>query len=120
MEIVDLTPAHESLFFVCLEDWSEEMKETGDRKERWYRRMKDQGLRVKLALDDAGTPGGMIQYLPAAYQLQGGDGFYHILCIWVHSYKEGRGDFRKQGMGHGLLKAAEEDVRELGARGMTA
>ncbi len=120
MEIIDLTPEHEQLYFVCLEDWSEEMKEAGDHKAQWFGRMKDQGLRVKLALDDAGTVGGMIQYIPAELFLEQGQGFYYILCIWVHGYKEGRGNFRKQGMGRALLQAAEEDAKALGARGLAA
>ncbi len=63
MEIVDLTPDHEALYHVCLEDWSDEMREAGDHKEAWCHKMKQKGLRVKLALDDAGQVGGMIQYL---------------------------------------------------------
>ena len=64
MEIIDLGPENEELYLQCLEDWSEEMKEAGDHKSRWYARMKDRGLRVKLARDESGTVGGMIQYLP--------------------------------------------------------
>jgi hypothetical protein len=45
---------------------------------------------------------------------------YHIHCIWVHGYKEGRGNFQKQGMGKALIQAAEQDVRDLGAAGLTA
>ncbi len=52
MEVIDLTPEYESLYFVCLEDWSSEMEDAGDHKERWYRQMQDKGLRVKLALGD--------------------------------------------------------------------
>ncbi len=40
------------------------------------------------------------------------------LCIWVHGHKKGRGDYRKKGMGKALLKAAEEDARQLGADGL--
>ena len=54
MKIIDLTPEHENLYFQCLEDWSEEISESGDHKKRWYGRMKEKGLRVKLALDDRG------------------------------------------------------------------
>jgi hypothetical protein len=49
MKIVDLTPEHEHLYFCCLEDWSDEIKEAGDHKACWYCKMKDNGLRVKLA-----------------------------------------------------------------------
>ena len=120
MEIIDLTPEHEALYFQCLEDWSEEMKEAGDHKSRWYSLMKDRGLRVKLARDESGTVGGMIQYLPIEeYGLQGRD-LHFILCVWVHGYKEGRGNFQKQGIGKALLRAAEEDSRGMGKKGIAA
>ena len=120
MEVVDLTEEHEQLYFVCLEDWSDEMKEAGNHKELWYREMKDKGLRVKLALDDSGQVGGMIEYMPIEHAPAEGSDLYFISCIWVHGYKQGRGDFRKQGMGKSLLAAAEEDVRTLGTKGMVA
>ncbi|MFH0815355.1 MAG: GNAT family N-acetyltransferase [Methanobacteriota archaeon] len=120
MKVVDLDPAYVDEYLVCLEDWSPEMKEAGDRKRQWYQRFKDQGLRVKLAVDDKGTVGGMIQYLPIEKSFADGEGLYMILCIWVHGYKEGRGDYRKKGMGSALIKAAEEDARALGAKGIAA
>ena len=120
MKVIDLTEEHESLFFCCLEDWSEEIKEAGSHKELWYSRMKEEGLRVKLAEDDSGVIGGMIQYLPIEKSHVEGDGLYFIYCIWVHGYKKGRGNFQKRGMGKALLKAAEEDAGELGAKGMAA
>lgn len=52
MEIIDLTDRYQEIYFLCLEDWSDEIREAGDHKEMWYNRMKDQGLRVKLALDE--------------------------------------------------------------------
>jgi GNAT superfamily N-acetyltransferase len=120
MDIIDLNPEHEAEYIQCLEDWSDEMKEAGDHKSRWYARMKDRGLRVKLARDESGTVGGMIQYLPIEeYGLQGRD-LHFILCVWVHGYEEGRGNFQKQGMGKALLQAAEEDSRKLGKKGIAA
>ncbi len=50
MQVIDLTEEHKSLYFACLEDWSEEITEAGNHKELWYGKMKDQGLQVKLAL----------------------------------------------------------------------
>jgi hypothetical protein len=32
MDVIELTSEHESSYFQCLEDWSEEMKEAGDHK----------------------------------------------------------------------------------------
>jgi GNAT superfamily N-acetyltransferase len=118
MKVVDLTPEQEKLYFVCLEDWSEQMKEAGDHKERWYRRTKDMGLRVKLALNDEGQVGGMIQYLPIEHSPAEGTDLNFVHCIWVHGYKQGRGDFRGRGMGAALLAAAEEDSRAQGKKGL--
>ena len=120
MNIIDLDDKNLPLYLVCLEDWSEEAKEAGNRKEIWYRRMKDKGLRVKLALDDAGIVGGMIQYIPIQYSFAEGADLYLINCIWVHGHKQGRGDFQHKGMGRALLAAAESDAKALGAKGMVA
>jgi len=32
MKIVDMTDEHRELYFVCLEDWSDEMKDAGGKK----------------------------------------------------------------------------------------
>jgi len=120
MKIIDLDETNEPLFFLCLEDWSDEIREAGDHKEKWYRLMKDKGLQVKLALDDQDRVGGMIQYLPIEHTFTEGKDLYQVLCIWVHGHKEGRGNFQKKGMGKALLAAAEADVRERGAKGMAA
>lgn len=120
MEVVDLTEEHEKLYFLCLEDWSDEMKESGNHKEIWYNKMKDKGIRVKLAKDDNGEIGGMIQYLPIENSILEGKDMYFIPCIWVHGHKEGRGNFQKKGMGKALLKAAEEDAKKKGAKGISA
>lgn len=120
MQVIDLKDEHVPLYLVCLEDWSEEMKEAGDRKEIWYNKMKDKGLRVKLALDDDGVVGGMIQYVPIGHSSAEGKDLYFIDCIWVHGYEDGRGDFQKKGMGKALLKAAEDDAKEIGVKGIAA
>jgi GNAT superfamily N-acetyltransferase len=120
MKIIDLSQEHEPLYFVCLEDWNPEMKEAGNHKEIWYSKIKDKGLRVKLAVDEGGKVGGMIQYIPIEHSFAEGKGLYFINCIWVHGYKQGRGNFRKQGMGKALLQAAEDDVKAIGAKGIVA
>ena len=38
MKVIDLTDEHKQLYFVCLEDWCEEMKEAGNHKELWFMR----------------------------------------------------------------------------------
>jgi GNAT superfamily N-acetyltransferase len=120
MNVIDLNEGNKKLYFVCLEDWSDEFKEAGDHKETWYNKMKDKGLRVKLALDDKKTVGGMIQYIPIDYSFAEGQDLYFINCIWVHGYKTGRGNFQKKGMGKALIQAAEKDAEALGAKGMAA
>ena len=64
MKIIDLADNYKNIYYLCLEDWSEEMKEAGNHKKVWYNKMQSKGLRVKLAMDDDGRVGGMIQYLP--------------------------------------------------------
>ena len=120
MKIVDLDQHHEPLYFLCLEDWSDEIREAGSHKELWYTRMKEKGLRVKLALDDAGTVGGMIQYVPIQYSFAQGQDLYFVMCVWVHGHKKGRGNFQKRGMGKALVRAAEADVKALGFKGLAA
>ena len=58
VEVVDLSEEYKQLYFVCLEDWSEEFKDVGDHKEIWFDKMKNKGLRVKLAKDENGKVGG--------------------------------------------------------------
>jgi len=119
MKIIDLQDEHEQLYFVCLEDWCEEMVEAGNHKELWYSKMKDKGLRVKLALEDDQV-GGMIQYIPIEHAFAEGHDLSFVHCIWVHGYKEGRGNFQKRGLGKALLQAAEVDAKARGAKGMVA
>jgi GNAT superfamily N-acetyltransferase len=118
MKIVDITPETESHYFCCLEEYSDDIKEAGDHKQKWYTQMKEKGLKVKFALDDNDVIGGMIQYIPIEHSIFKGENLYVVLCIWVHGHKQGRGDYRKRGMGKALLKAAEEEAKQLGVNGL--
>ncbi len=120
MEIQDLGQEHERHYHMCLKDYWHEAGACIDRREEWYARERRHGLRVKVARDDDGSVAGMIQYQPIERSFVEGEGLYFILCIWVHGYKEGIGDRRGRGMGPSLLFAAEEDARDLGAKGMAA
>lgn len=119
MKIVDLNEDLKPLYFLCLEDWSEEMRRAGtSRKERWFSKMSREGLRVKLALDDTGVVGGMIQYLPIEHSLVDGKDMHFVNCIWIHGHREGRGNFQGRGMGTALLRAAEDDAKALGSKAL--
>ncbi|MFW9772480.1 MAG: GNAT family N-acetyltransferase [Promethearchaeota archaeon] len=120
MEIINLTDEYKKTYFMCLEDWSDEMKEAGNHKENWYERIKEKGLRVKLALADSEKCVGMIQYVPIEYSNAEGRDLYFINCIWIHGYEEGIGNHQKKGYGVKLLQAAEEDVKSKGAKGIVA
>lgn len=118
-EIVDLNDACLPAYLCCLEEWSEEMKEAGDHKARWYQHMKDRGLRVKIAREH-GHSCGMIQYLPIESAGVAGNNLYFIYCIWVHGHKQGIGNRQRRGIGKALLAAAEADASALGTKGMAA
>jgi GNAT superfamily N-acetyltransferase len=120
MKIIDLTEEKKDLLCLCLEDWSEEAREAGPKRRQWLDRCQAHGLRAKLAVEDDGVEGGMIQYGPIERSFVDGAGLYFIYCIHVHGYEQGRGDHRRHGMGAALLAAAEEDARRLGASGMAA
>jgi len=120
VQIIDLTPEHEPDFFICLEDWSDEMKDSGGHRKLWFAEMKQKGLRVKLALIDEDVLAGFIQYLPIEHSILEGKDGYFIYCIWVHGHKKGRGNLTGKGLGKALLQAAENDVKALGAKGIAA
>jgi len=120
MKVIDLGPEYYDTYFNCLEDWSDEMKEAGNHKACWYHKYKEKDLRVKLALNEEGIVAGMIQYLPIEESVVDGKGLYFVLCIWVHGHKNGIGDFQGKGMGKALLNAAENDAKNMGAKGMAA
>lgn len=81
MKITDITPENEYLYYCCLEEWSDEMKEAGDYKQKWYEHMKDKGVRVKFALDENDVIGGMIQYVPIEHSMLEGE---NSICGIVH------------------------------------
>ena len=117
MEIIDLQEKFVNTYIKCLEDWSEEMNESGSKKSQWYAIYKEKGLRVKLAVEDEKAVG-MIQYIPIEHSFIEGRNLYFVYCIWIHGYKEGIGNHQHKGLGKALIKAAEEDVRTLGADGI--
>jgi len=120
MKVIDLEPEYYDTYFNCLEDWSGEMKEASDHKACWFHKFKERGLRVKIAVNKDNAVTGMIQYLPVEESEIDGNGLYFILCIWVHGHNEGIGNYQGKGIGTALLNAAENDAKDLGAKGMAA
>ncbi len=118
MKIINLSEEFKPSYFVCLENWSDEITEAALAKEKWYEKMKGQGLRVKLAQDDSGIVRGLIQYFPIEHSWVEGKDLYFISCIFV--YGNNGVTYRNQGMGKAMLKVAEADAKELGAKGMVA
>ena len=119
MKIIDLNEEYYNIYFMCLEDWSQDIKEAGDRKKEWFEKMKSKELSVKLAVNEEDKAVGMIQYSPIEHSFATGKDLYFILCIWVHGWDEGVGNYQKKGIGKKFLKAAEDDVRSK-AKGIVA
>jgi hypothetical protein len=122
MEIVDLTREHEEVFLCCLKPEDRTFAEGVPIKRQWLDDKRGMGLGVKLAIDEDGVVAGMIQYSDRqlAPFVVAGEGTWVIHCIWVHVYEGGIGNRGGRGMGPALLRAAEEDMRTLGARGVAA
>ena len=121
MKIVDLASKYKNDYFTCFEDWSDEMVEAGEYKKNvWLEKKKKEGLRVKLAREENGNIVGMIHYVPIEKAPVIGKDLFYIYCIWVHGYKQGVGNYQGKGIGRALLKAAEEDIRNRGAKGVVA
>ena len=120
MQIVDLQPRFHEAYLHCLEPWAPETVEGRDRREAWYQAKRDRGLIVRLALDEADRPVGMVQAVPAEEGFVESEGLYLLLCIWVHGHKQGVGNHQGRGLGAALLEAVEVAAREAGATGMAA
>lgn len=118
MKILDLEEKYLPEFLICLEEWSELMIEASNHKLKWYEKMKKKGLRVKIALNDEDIFAGFIQYAPIEHTHVEGANLFFVYCIWVHGHETGRGNLSGKGLGKALLKAAEEDVQRLGAKGL--
>jgi GNAT superfamily N-acetyltransferase len=95
------------------------MKEAGDHKEKWFKAMRDKGLRVKIAVENEKGVG-MIQYVPVEHSIVQGADAYFINCIWVHGHKPGVGNRQKRGIGTLLLQAAEDDVKSMNRKAIIA
>jgi GNAT superfamily N-acetyltransferase len=120
MKIIDLTENLEPQYLVCLEAWNKDLMEVKFMKENWYRGMKRNGLRVKIALTEQNIAVGMIEYMPIKWSYAEGQDLYIVNCIWVHGYEgKGQDNMQGQGIGKALLQAVEPDVKALGMNGLT-
>jgi len=122
VEVVDLSPEREEVFLCCLKPYSTTFAEGVPIKREWLDRNRDGGLGVKLAIDDDGEVAGMLQYSDRrlAPFIVADEGTWVVHCIWVHLYGRGIGNRGGRGIGSALLRAAEEDMRARGARGVAA
>jgi ribosomal protein S18 acetylase RimI-like enzyme len=122
MEIVDLSAELEDVYLCCLKSENRVFSEGVPLKRRWLESNRDQGVGVKLAIDDDGVVAGMVQYSPKelAPFVVADEGTWVVHCIWVHIYEGGIGNRGGKGMGTALLRAAEDDMRTRGARGVAA
>ena len=119
MTIEDLREEDEGLYFRCLSSPDSDIGGSAtDRKERWYRRKMDRGLRVKVARGEDGLLGGMIHYLPIEETAIHGNELFFVPCIWVPPKKGRSSSLRGRGAGAALLREAERDAEASGARGL--
>ena len=81
MNITNLNKQTESAYFVCLEEWNDNLKMACSIKHKWFHRMKTKGLRVKTAVTDEDIPVGMIEYIPIEYSCAEGCDLYIVNCI---------------------------------------
>ena len=116
MKIIDLDDMNKPLYFICLEDWSDEVKEAGNHKQIWYEKMKDKGLRVKLAIDDNGTVGGMIQYIPIEHSMVEGKDLYFILLYLGTWSQTGKRRFSEERNGFGTDQSCGRRCESVGCK----
>jgi len=118
-EIIDLTEGHLPDFCGCLTPDDAVMKEAGTIKAEWCRKKSGDVFGAKLARLPGGELAGMIQYVRADESPARGKDFFFVHCIWIPPAKRNSaGAQRKKGMGKALLKAAEEEVKGMGAAGL--
>jgi hypothetical protein len=58
MKLIDLDEAHRKLFSECLEDWSADVKEAGDRRARWVSRFLEAGYEPSSPSRTTAAPAG--------------------------------------------------------------
>ncbi|MCG8572467.1 MAG: GNAT family N-acetyltransferase [Spirochaetes bacterium] len=117
MFITDMKEEYYDSFCNCLADDPGEWKCGVAMRKQWYEKMKPQGLKVKLAVTDDNQVAGMIQFSPLEQTFNNGQDLFFVHCIWIYQDKTNK-NFRKRGAGKALLKAAEEESKYQGAKGL--
>jgi ribosomal protein S18 acetylase RimI-like enzyme len=81
----------------------------------WFQKKCNEGVRIKLAQDEAGKEVGFIEYAPAeaAWRPIDAPDYLFIHCIAVYSKA-----LRSQGLGRALIQKCVEDAKELGKAGL--
>lgn len=118
--VIDLDEQHLDSYCSCLEEYDARMVEGGQHKKAWITQMTPRGLRCKLAVEEDGTPIGMVETIPIEESFALGEKLAFVNCIWVHGHKGGVGNRQKRGAGLALLAAAEQDARDRGMDGIAA
>ena len=119
--IVELEKSDWPAFCACLTPEDATVQEAPAMKERWLETRTHENFGAKLARLSNGAPAGMIQYLPIEESSAEGHDLWFIYCIWIPpKRRHPAGQQRARGIGKALLRAAEEDVRSRGAKGIAA
>ena len=106
MQILDVSPSNVSQTGIyCIKD-----KRAGGARCKidWFLQRYEEGLRLKIATDEAGKQIGFIEYIPVEYAWRPveADHYLFIHCIAVFLAKG-----RNQNAGSALIQACEEDAR---------
>lgn len=86
-------------------------------KVEWFRLKFNEGLKIRIALDNKGSRIGFIEYLPSenAWRPVKAENYLFIQCIAVYAK-----DMRSGGIGSMLIKECEDDARAQGKNGIFA
>jgi GNAT superfamily N-acetyltransferase len=117
MELIDIAPANQKLFFTCLcpdeKGWGRVVRE----RSRWYQEFRDKGYEAKVLLNDNAEIVGKCHYIPVEYSPLIGKDLLVILCLYVQMHNN-IGDQRGKGYGRFMLREIEKIARIKGFGGV--